>query len=59
MTKRKKRRAPEQIVSKVQQAEWIRAEGRDVAAVLKELNVTGATCFRWRNHYGDLKAEDA
>jgi putative transposase len=30
-----------------------------VAAVLKELNVTEATHYRWRNHYGGLKAEDA
>ncbi len=59
MTKRKKRHSPEQIVSKIQQADRILAEGGDVAAVLKELNVTEATYYRWRNHYGGLKAEDA
>ncbi len=30
-----------------------------MAAVLRELNVTEATYYRWRNHYGGLKAEDA
>jgi putative transposase len=59
MTKRKKRHTPEQIVRKIQQADRILAEGGDVAAVLRDLNVTEATYYRWRNHYGALKAEDA
>ena len=59
MTKRKKRHSPEQIVRKIQDADRILAQGGDVAAVLKELNVTEATYYRWRNHYGGLKAEDA
>jgi putative transposase len=58
MTKRKKQHSPEQIVSKIQQADRILAEGGDVAAVLMELNITEATYYRWRNHYGGLKAED-
>ncbi len=59
MTKRKKRHSPEQIVRKIQQADRILAEGGDVAAVLRELNITEAAYYRWRNHYGGLKAEDA
>ena len=59
MTKRKKRHSPEQIVRKIQDADRILAQGGDVAAVLKELNITEATYYRWRNHYGGLKAEDA
>lgn len=59
MTKRKKRHSPEQIVLKIQDADRILAQGGDVAAVLKELNIAEATCYRWRNHYGGLKAEDA
>ena len=59
MTKRKKRHSPEQIVRKIQDADRILAQGGDVPAVLKELNITEATYYRWRNHYGGLKAEDA
>ena len=59
MTKRKKRHSPEQIVRKTQDADRILAEGGDVAAVLKELNITESTYCRWRNHYGGLKAEGA
>ena len=59
MTKRKKRHSPEQIVRKIQQADRILAEGGDQPAVLREVNITEATYYRWRNPYGGLKAEDA
>ena len=59
MTKRRQRHSPEQIVRKIQDADRILAEGGDVAAVLRELNVTEATYYRWRNQFGGLKAEDA
>ena len=58
MTKRKKRHPPERIAGKVLQADRILAEGGDVAAVLRALNLTETTYFRWRSHYGGLKAED-
>jgi len=38
--KRRKRHSPEQIVRKIQEADRILAEGGDVAAVLRQLNVT-------------------
>ena len=59
MTKRRQRHSPEQIVRKIQEADRILAEGGDVAAVLKALNVTEPTYYRWRNQFGGLKAEDA
>jgi transposase-like protein len=59
MTKRRQRHSPEQIVRKIQDADRILAEGGDDAAVVRELNVTEATYYRWRNQFGGLKAEDA
>jgi hypothetical protein len=38
--KRRKRHSPEQIVRKIQEADRILAEGGDVVAVLRQLNVT-------------------
>ena len=35
------------------------AEGKDTAAVSRELGVSEATYHRWRNQFGGLKAEDA
>jgi len=57
--KRRQRHSPEQIVRKIQEADRILAEGGDVVAVLRQLNVTEATYYRWRNQFGGLKAEDA
>ena len=59
MTKRRQGHSPEQIVRKIHDADRILAEGVDVAAVLRELNVTEETYYRWRNQFGGLKAEDA
>ena len=50
--KRRQRHSPEQIVRKIQEADRILAEGRDVVAVLRQLNVTEATYYRWRNQFG-------
>ena len=35
------------------------ADGKDVAAVCRELEVSEQTYYRWRNQFGGLKAEDA
>ena len=39
-------------------ADRLLAEGRDTAAVCRELSVSEATYHRWRNQFGGLKAED-
>ncbi len=57
--KRRKRHSPGQILRNIQDADRIIAEGGVVAAVLRQLNVTEATYYRWRNQFGGLKAEDA
>jgi len=55
----RKRHSPEQIVRKLMTADRLLAEGKDTAAVCRELGVSEATYHRWRNQYGGLKAEDA
>lgn len=37
----------------------MQGEGRDVASVAKELEVSEQTLHRWRAQYGGLKASDA
>ena len=44
---------------KLMAADRLLAEGHDVAAVCRELNVSEATYHRWRSQFGGLKAEDA
>jgi putative transposase len=55
----RKRHSPEQIVRKLMAADRLLAEGKDTAAVSRELGVSEALYHRWRNHFGGLKAEDA
>ena len=50
---------PEQIVRKLQEADRLLAEGQDVAGGCRQLKVTEATYYRWRNQYGGMKADDA
>ncbi|MDT5334076.1 MAG: putative transposase [Mycobacterium sp.] len=55
----RKRHSPEQIVRKLMAADRLLAEGKDLAAVCREMGVSEATYHRWRNQFGGLKAEDA
>ena len=53
----RKRHIPEQIVRKLMAADRLLAEGKDTAAVCRELGVSGATYHRGRNQFGGLKAQ--
>jgi transposase-like protein len=59
MGRRRRRHTPEQIVRKLREADRLLGEGRDVAVVAKELEVSEQTLHRWRARYGGLKAQDA
>jgi len=55
----RKRHSPEQVVRKLTTADRLLGEGKDVAAVCRELGVSEPTYHRWRNQFGGLKADDA
>ena len=55
----RKGHSPEQVVCKPAQADRMLGEGQDVADACRELQVTEATYYRWRNQFGGLKADDA
>jgi len=59
MTKRKKRHSPEQIVRKIQQADRIPASAGTSLRCCVSSTSRRRRNYRWRNHYGGLKAEDA
>jgi transposase-like protein len=53
------RHTPEQAVRKVREGERLLNEGKDLAEVLRHLEVTESTWNRWRNQYGGMKANEA
>ena len=59
ITMEKRRHTPEQIVRKLREADQLRGEGVDVAEVARHLEVSEQTYRRWRNQFGDMKADDA
>ena len=54
-----KRYSPEEIISKLREAEVLLAEGRGVGDVIRRLGVTNVTYYRWRKEYGGMKVDQA
>jgi putative transposase len=55
----RKRHSPEQVVRKLATADRMLGEGKDIADVCRELAISEQTYYRWRNQFGELKADDA
>ena len=55
----RKRHTPEQVVRKLTQADRMLAEGKDIAEVCRQMQVSEQTYYRWRNQFGGPKADDA
>ena len=53
-----KRHTLEQIVRKLREAEPLQAEGADVDAVCRHLEVSVQTYQRWRSQYRAMRPED-
>jgi putative transposase len=53
-----KRHSPEQIVRKLREADRLLAEGADVDAVCRHLEVSVQTYQRWRARYRAMRPED-
>lgn len=54
-----KRYSPEEIISKLREAEVYLAEGVKVDEVIRRLSVTNVTYYRWRKEYGGMKVSQA
>lgn len=55
----KKRFSPEQIVSKLRQADVELGQGLKVPEVCKQLGVSQQTYYRWRTKYGGMDPQMA
>jgi putative transposase len=52
------RHTPEQIVRKLREAERLQAEGADVDAICRQLEVSVQTYQRWRAQFKAMRPED-
>ena len=55
----KKGYTPEQIISKLREAEVLLSQGATVAEASKKISVTQQTYYRWRKEYGGMRIEQA
>jgi len=59
MTRKRKRRKPEQIVKLLQEGEAMLAAGKTGAEVYQKLEVSEATWMRWKKRFGGMKSDEA
>jgi hypothetical protein len=59
ITMKRKRHTPEQIVRKLREGDRMLNEGKDLAEVLRHLEVSESSWNRWRAQYGGMKADEA
>jgi transposase-like protein len=55
----KKRHSPEQIISKLRDADAMLAAGKTIGQACQSLAISEQTFHRWRAQYGGMKAEEA
>jgi putative transposase len=55
----RKRYTAEQIIGHLRQAEVMVGQGKSIAEVFREIDVTANTYYRWRKEYGGLGLDQA
>lgn len=55
----KKPFSPEQIISKLREAEVLISQGKTVGEICRTLGVSDQTYYRWRKEYGGLRTDQA
>ena len=51
----RKRYTPEQIISKLREAEVLLSQGQTVSQASKQLGVSEQTYYRWRREFGGMR----
>jgi len=55
----KKRYRPEEIISKLREADVLISQGKKVVDVIKILGITDVTYYLWRQEYGGMSVSQA
>jgi transposase-like protein len=56
---RKRRYTPEQIVTKLREAEVLISQGHTIVAACRTLEISEQTYYRWRKDYGGMDTNQA
>lgn len=59
MTKKRRRRKPEQIVKLLQEGDAMLAAGKSAAEIYQKLEISEATWIRWKKQFGGMKSDEA
>jgi transposase-like protein len=54
-----KRYRPEEIISKLREADILIGQGKTVAQAIKAIGVSDVTYYRWRQEYGGMSTSQA
>jgi len=54
-----KRYRPEEIISKLREADILIGQGKTVAQAIKAIGVADVTYYRWRQEYGGMSTSQA
>ena len=54
-----KRYRPEQIIAKLREADVLLSQGHTVANIVKALEISEVTYYRWRKEYGGMTTSQA
>jgi putative transposase len=55
----KKSHSPEQVITKLREAEILLNQGGSVREACRKIGVTEQTYYRWRKEYGGMRIEQA
>ncbi len=55
----KKTFTPEEIISKLREAEVLLGQGQPIGAACRGLGISEQTYYRWRKEYGGLRTDQA
>ena len=55
---KRKRHSPEQIITKLREADALLTAGTSVEQSCRQLEISQATYHKWRNQYGGMKADE-
>jgi transposase-like protein len=56
---RKKGYRPDEVITKLREADILISQGRTVAEAIKALSVSDVTYYRWRQEYGGMSTSQA